>query len=133
VQYVFKKFAWKLWVTTRVIQLQSRAGPLINTQMPVPLSMTFETTADRKLSRVFIQTKHVIAAGGERKVKLSADLLTGKWFIRKRVIQGDSSELGLLSHFRDNPHRGIAEVTCLFEKATKKGPSPKNDGVTASI
>lgn len=107
------------------IEIIANGSPIYFMERTLPLSISVETGGDTNIEAFWVHTKKVIAKGGERQVKRTFNLLTGKWFARKRVIRDDSSELELLKKFKSEPSRGIAEVSGLFEKATKKGPSPK--------
>ena len=107
------------WLQISILAADFSEATSLQVQVPHSLILFQQ---QNKVSNLLLLTKNVIASGSERKVKLCYEVITGKYFVRKRAIEGTSFELSLMKHFIKNPSRGIAKISYLVPK-TSKSPS----------
>lgn len=83
--------------------------------LPIRLRFVIEKN---DLSTVLLCCKKVIGSGGERKVRLSIDLMFQKYYVRKRV--SNSGERSIVDFLLNHTYRGIVPLSHPQELASKK-------------
>ena len=95
----------------KVLLLQATivAGqPKVLETLDEPIRFTCLYSAANKITNIILHLKKIIGSGGERFAKLSYDLTTGSYLVRKKCMTTYEEEL--LQFLKDHKLQGVAEV-----------------------
>ncbi len=109
-------------------KLQLFHNTTLKNEFDVPITVKVIRESPRRLSRIMLWSKEIIAKGGERKVKRCYDLMTGEFSVRKKCLSNSIEKLVLL-HFKKNPVPGIEPVQDILSK----DPGFKSDHIIEPV